>query len=156
MGQDLWEQSGHWTHYRDNMYAFEIENRWFAIKPMNCPGCMLYYKSQTHSYRDLPLRIAEFGHVHRHELSGALSGLFRVRGFHQDDAHLFMKPSDIKAEILGILGLVEEIYATFGLSYRLELSTRPEKSIGSDEDWEIATSGLKGALEEWGQPFTHQ
>ncbi len=154
MGQDLWEQSGHWTHYRDNMYAFEIENRWFAIKPMNCPGCMLYYKSRTHSYRDLPLRIAEFGYVHRHELSGALSGLFRVRGFHQDDAHLFMKPSDIKAEILGILGLVEEIYATFGLSYRLELSTRPGKSIGSDEDWEIATSGLKGALEEWGQPFT--
>lgn len=153
MGADLWQKSGHWSHYRENMYAFEIENRWFAIKPMNCPGCMLYYKSSTHSYRELPLRVAEIGLVHRHEASGALSGLFRVRSFHQDDAHLFMKPSDIKAEILGILGLVEEIYDTFGLSYRLELSTRPEKSIGSDEDWEVATKGLKEALEEWGEPF---
>jgi threonyl-tRNA synthetase len=153
MGQQLWERSGHWFHYRENMYSFEIENRAFAIKPMNCPGCMLYYKSQTHSYKELPLRIAEIGHVHRHEASGALSGLFRVRSFHQDDAHLFMKPTDIKSEILGILKLVEEIYSTFGLSYRLELSTRPEKSIGSDADWEIATEGLKGALIEWGQPF---
>jgi len=153
MGQELWERSGHWHYYRDNMYAFEIEKRAFAIKPMNCPGCMLYYKSQTHSYRELPLRIAEIGHVHRHEASGALSGLFRVRSFHQDDAHLFMRPSDIKAEILGILALVETIYDTFGLSYRLELSTRPEKSIGSDEDWEVATKGLKDALEEWGEPY---
>lgn len=153
MGQELWERSGHWHYYRENMYAFEIEKRAFAIKPMNCPGCMLYYKSQTHSYRELPLRVAEIGHVHRHEASGALSGLFRVRSFHQDDAHLFMKPSDIKAEILGILALVETIYTTFGLSYRLELSTRPEKSIGSDEDWEVATKGLKDALEEWGEPY---
>jgi threonyl-tRNA synthetase len=153
MGYELWERSGHWSHYRENMYAFEIENRWFAIKPMNCPGCMLYYKTTNHSYRELPLRIAEIGLVHRHEASGALSGLFRVRSFHQDDAHLFMKPTDIKAEILGILGLVEEIYDTFGLAYRLELSTRPEKSIGTDADWEIATSGLKDALEEWGEPF---
>lgn len=153
MGQQLWERSGHWHYYRDNMYAFEIENRGFAIKPMNCPGCMLYYKSQTHSYRELPLRLAEIGHVHRHEASGALSGLFRVRSFHQDDAHLFMRPSDIKSEILGILALVEEIYGTFGLSYRLELSTRPEKSIGSDEDWEVATKGLKDALEEWAEPY---
>lgn len=153
MGQELWQRSGHWTHYRDNMYHFEIEERGFAIKPMNCPGCMLYYKSQTHSYRDLPLRVAEIGHVHRHEASGALSGLFRVRSFHQDDAHLFMQPSEIKSEILGILGLVEEIYDTFGLSYRLELSTRPQESIGTDEDWDVATKGLQEALEEWGEPF---
>jgi threonyl-tRNA synthetase len=153
MSQELWQKSGHWSHYRENMYAFEIEEHAFALKPMNCPGCMLFYKSHNHSYRDLPMRVSEFGHVHRHEFSGALSGLFRVRGFHQDDAHLFMKPSDIKAEILGILGLVEEIYSTFGLEYRLELSTRPKESIGSDEDWEVATSGLKGALEEWGEPF---
>ena len=153
MGQELWQRSGHWTHYRENMYSFEIEERGFAIKPMNCPGCMLYYKTETHSYRDLPLRYAEIGHVHRHEASGALSGLFRVRSFHQDDAHLFMQPSDIKSEILGILGLVEEIYDTFGLSYRLELSTRPKDSIGSDDDWEVATKGLQEALEEWGEPF---
>jgi len=153
MGQELWERSGHWQHYRDNMYAFEIEKRAFAIKPMNCPGCMLYYKSHTHSYRELPLRVAEIGHVHRHEASGALNGLFRVRSFHQDDAHLFMKPEDIKGEILSILGLVEEIYETFGLSYKFELSTRPEKSIGTDAEWETATSGLRDALEEWGEPF---
>jgi len=153
MSQQLWETSGHWFHYRENMYAFEIEDRFFAIKPMNCPGCMLYYKSTTHSYRELPLRVAELGHVHRHEASGALSGLFRVRSFHQDDAHLFMKPTEIKQEIIGVLSLVEEIYTTFGLPYRLELSTRPEKSIGTDEDWEIATSGLKDALDQWGQPY---
>jgi threonyl-tRNA synthetase len=153
MGQELWERSGHWSYYRENMYAFEIEDRWFAIKPMNCPGCMLYYKSQTHSYRELPLRIAEMGLVHRHEASGALNGLFRVRSFHQDDAHLIMRPSDIKAEILGILALVEEIYSTFGLAYRLELSTRPEKSMGSDEEWNLATNGLKDAMDEWGEPY---
>lgn len=153
MNQELWERSGHWSHYRENMYSFEIEEHAVALKPMNCPGCMLYYKSQNHSYRDLPMRIAEIGHVHRHEFSGALSGLFRVRGFHQDDAHLFMRPCDIKAEILGILRLIEEIYSTFGLHYRLELSTRPKDSIGSDEDWEVATAGLKDALVEWGQPF---
>jgi threonyl-tRNA synthetase len=135
------------------MYAFQIEDRNFAIKPMNCPGCMLYYKSTTHSYRELPLRVAEIGHVHRHEASGALNGLFRVRSFHQDDAHLFMQPSDIKSEILGILNLVEKIYSTFGLEYRFELSTRPEKSIGSEQEWDMATKGLQNALEEWGDPY---
>lgn len=153
MSQQLWEISGHWEHYRENMYAFGIEDRHFAIKPMNCPGCMLYYKTQNHSYRELPLRIAELGHVHRHEASGALSGLFRVRSFHQDDAHLFMRPCDIKKEILEVLSLVEKTYSTFGLPYRLELSTRPDKSIGTDEDWTIATKGLQGALDEWGQPY---
>ena len=153
LGQALWETSGHWSHYRENMYSFSIEERHYAIKPMNCPGCMLYYKSQTHSYRELPLRVAEIGHVHRHEASGALSGLFRARSFHQDDAHLFMRPSDIKREILSVIGLIDEIYTTFGLPYRLELSTRPEKSIGSDEDWEVATAGLKDALDAWGQPY---
>lgn len=153
MGQQLWEISGHWEHYRENMYSFSIEDRHFAIKPMNCPGCMLYYKTQTHSYRELPLRIAELGHVHRHEASGALSGLFRVRSFHQDDAHVFMKPSDIKVEILKVLALVEKIYSTFGIPYRFELSTRPANSIGTNEDWDIATKGLQGALDEWGQPY---
>lgn len=153
LNQDLWQRSGHWDFYRENMYYFEIEKRHFALKPMNCPGCMLFYKTTTHSYRQLPLRISEFGHVHRHEPSGALNGLFRVRGFHQDDTHIFMRPGDIKNEILGILNLVETIYSTFGLSWRFELSTRPEKSIGSDEDWERATSGLKGALDESGHVY---
>lgn len=153
LSQSLWETSGHWFHYRENMYAFSIEDRHFAIKPMNCPGCMLFYKSQTHSYRELPLRVAEIGHVHRHEASGALNGLFRVRSFHQDDAHVFMRPSDIKEEILSVVGLIDVIYSTFGLPYRLELSTRPEKSIGTDADWEVATSGLKDALDAWGQPY---
>lgn len=153
MGQDLWETSGHWFHYRENMYSFNIEDRHFAIKPMNCPGCMLYYKSHSHSYREFPLRVAEVGHVHRHEASGALSGLFRVRSFHQDDAHVFMRPSDIKSEIMNVIALVDVIYSTFGLPYRLELSTRPEKSIGTDEDWEVATAGLKNALDAWGQPY---
>jgi threonyl-tRNA synthetase len=153
LSQTLWETSGHWLLYRENMYAFSIEERHFAIKPMNCPGCMLYFKSQSHSYRELPLRVAEIGHVHRHEASGALSGLFRVRSFHQDDAHVFMRPSEIKREIMNIVGLIDEIYSTFGLPYRLELSTRPEKSIGSDQDWEIATAGLKDALDDWGQPY---
>ncbi len=153
LSQSLWETSGHWFHYRENMYAFNIEERHFAIKPMNCPGCMLYFKTQSHSYRELPLRVAEIGHVHRHEASGALSGLFRVRSFHQDDAHVFMRPSDIKHEIMNVVGLIDEIYSTFGLPYRLELSTRPEKSIGSDEDWAVATDGLKGALDAWGQPY---
>jgi len=153
LSQSLWETSGHWFHYRENMYAFSIEERHFAIKPMNCPGCMLYFKSQTHSYRELPLRVSEIGHVHRHEASGALNGLFRVRSFHQDDAHVFMRPSDIKQEIMGVVGLIDTIYSTFGLTFRLELSTRPEKSIGSDEDWQVATEGLKNALDEWGQPY---
>jgi threonyl-tRNA synthetase len=153
LSQTLWETSGHWFHYQENMYTFSIENRHYAIKPMNCPGAMLYYKSQTHSYREFPLRIAEIGHVHRQEASGALSGLFRVRSFHQDDAHLFMRPSDIKHEIMSVIGLVDEIYSTFGLPYRLELSTRPEKSMGSDQDWEVAIAGLKDALDAWNQPY---
>lgn len=153
MSQELWEMSGHWKHYRQNMYSFAIEERGFAIKPMSCPGCMLYFKSDTHSYRELPMRVAELGHVHRHEASGALSGLFRVRSFHQDDSHLFMRPCDIKEEILAILKLIEKTYKTFELPYRLELSTRPKDSSGTDEDWKVATEGLKGALDEWGQPY---
>lgn len=154
MIRDLWERSGHWSNYREHMFTSEIEERDFAIKPMNCPGCMLYYLSQSHSYRQLPLRVAEIGHVHRYEPSGSLSGLFRVRSFHQDDAHIFMKPEDIQSEILNVLKLSHEIYTTFGLSYHLELSTKPEKNtIGSDEDWEIATNGLKGALDQSGRAY---
>lgn len=153
LNQSLWETSGHWEFYRENMYSFEIDKHHYALKPMNCPGCMVYYKSVVHSYRDLPKRIAEFGHVYRHELSGSLNGLFRVRSFHQDDTHIFMRPGDIKHEILGVLELVEKIYGTFGLEYRYELSTRPEKSIGTDEDWEVATRGLKDALDQYGHPY---
>lgn len=148
MSRELWQRSGHWDHYKENIYAFDIEERHYALKPMNCPGCMLFYEGETHSYRDLPLRISEFGHVHRHEASGALSGLFRVRSFHQDDTHIFLRPGDIKSEILSVLNLVKIIYSTFGLDYRFELSTRPEKSIGTDEEWEAATTGLKKALDE--------
>lgn len=149
MTRELWETSGHWNHYRDNMYSFQIEERDFALKPMNCPGCMLYYKSQVHSYRELPLRIAEFGLVHRYEPSGAISGLMRVRGFHQDDAHIFMKNTDIQSEILNALNLALEIYSLFGLNCHMELSTRPEEgTIGTDEEWESATNGLKNALDE--------
>lgn len=148
MIRDLWELSGHWANYRQNMFTSQIEDRDFAIKPMNCPGCMLYYKSHTHSYRELPLRVAEIGNVHRFEPSGALSGLFRVRSFHQDDAHIFMKPSDIESEILSVLNFADELYSIFGLEYHLELSTRPEKNtVGTDEEWEIATKGLKAALD---------
>ena len=155
MSRELWERSGHWFHYRENMFTSSVEDRDFAVKPMNCPGCMLFYKSSIHSYRDLPLRVAEIGHVHRFEASGALNGLFRVRSFHQDDAHLFMRPDQIREEILGLLRLADQIYMAFGLPYRLELSTRPEKSktIGSDEEWENATNGLKGALDDWGHSY---
>lgn len=154
MGQELWERSGHWQNYRQNMYTSEIEERTFAIKPMNCPGCMLYYKTDMHSYREFPLRIAEIGHVHRHEASGAISGLMRVRSFHQDDAHIFMEPHQIEEEILNVLHLVDEIYTTFGLEYHLELSTRPEEgTIGTDEQWEHATSSLQRALERSGKEF---
>lgn len=154
MTRELWETSGHWANYRENMFTSQIEDRDFAIKPMNCPGCMLFYKTHTHSYRELPMRVAEIGNVHRFEPSGAISGLFRVRSFHQDDAHIFMKPSDIEGEILKVLNLSNEIYTTFGLEYRLELSTRPEKNtIGSDEDWKVATEGLKGALDKSGRAY---
>lgn len=154
MTRELWEISGHWMNYRENMFTSHVEERDFAIKPMNCPGCMLYYKSHTHSYRELPLRVAEIGHVHRFESSGSLSGLFRVRSFHQDDAHIFMKPEDIQGEITAVLNLAHEIYSTFGLQYRLELSTRPDShTIGTDEEWEIATQGLKGALDANGKDY---
>lgn len=154
MTRELWERSGHWANYRQNMFTSQIEERDFAIKPMNCPGCILFYKGHTHSYRELPLRIAEIGNVHRYEPSGSLSGLFRVRSFHQDDAHIFMKPSDIQQEILNVLNFADKIYSTFGLHYHLELSTKPEKgTIGTDEEWEIATSGLKGALDQTGRVY---
>ena len=154
MVRDLWERSGHWANYRHNMYTTSIEEREFAIKPMNCPGCMLYYKTHVHSYREFPLRIAEIGHVHRHEASGALSGLMRVRSFHQDDAHIFMEPAHISDEILRVLDLTDEIYSAFGLEYHLELSTRPEEdTIGSDEQWEHATAALKDALDRSGKHY---
>ena len=154
MSQSLWETSGHWQHYRENMFTSEIEEKQYAIKPMNCPGCMLYYNSTRHSYRQLPLRVAELGHVHRYEPSGAINGLFRVRSFTQDDAHIFLRMDDIVSEILGVLKLVQELYKTFDLEYYLELSTRPEKSIGSDKEWEESTKGLQDALDAWGHPYT--
>ncbi|MGD9300053.1 MAG: threonine--tRNA ligase, partial [Desulfobacterales bacterium] len=150
----LWERSGHWENYRENMYTSAIDDLEYAIKPMNCPGGMLIYSRQPHSYRDLPLRVAELGLVHRHELSGVLSGLFRVRAFHQDDAHLYMTPNHIEEEIIGILNLSERMYGAFGLGFHLELSTRPEKSIGTDEQWETATSGLASALDTYGHDYT--
>ncbi len=153
LNQNLWERSGHWEFYRENMYYFEIEKKHYAIKPMNCPGCMLFYKSNSHSYRELPMRVSELGHVHRHEPSGSLNGLFRVRSFHQDDSHIFMRPEDIKNEIFGVLELIEKIYGTFGIEWMLELSTRPEESIGTDEDWDVATRGLKDALDQYGKPY---
>ncbi|MFA6525800.1 MAG: threonine--tRNA ligase [Candidatus Buchananbacteria bacterium] len=153
LSQHLWETSGHWTNYRENMYETIIDETKFAIKPMNCPGGFLMYKEDIHSYRELPLRWGEIGLVHRHELSGVLSGLFRVRAFHQDDAHIFMRPDQIKDEILGVLNLVDKMYATFGLTYTLELSTKPEKAIGSDEAWETATAGLTEALNSTGKEY---
>jgi threonyl-tRNA synthetase len=153
LNQGLWEQSGHWANYRENMYTTEVEKATFAVKPMNCPGCMLYYGCKQHSYREFPLRVMEFGQVHRHEFSGALSGLFRVRSFVQDDAHIFMREDQIESEILNVLKLVEILYSTFGLKYSLELSTRPEKSIGTDAMWEVATNGLRKALIASGHEF---
>lgn len=154
MTRELWEISGHWMNYRQNMFTSVVEDRDFAIKPMNCPGCMLFYKTHSHSYRELPMRVAEIGNVHRYEPSGSLSGLFRVRSFHQDDAHIFMKPQDIESEIFNAIKLADIIYKTFDLQYHLELSTRPEKNtIGSDEEWEVATKGLKGALDKMGRPY---
>jgi len=153
LNRNLWERSGHWENYRENMYTSTIDDMEYAIKPMNCPGGMLIYKTKPHSYRDLPLRIAEVGLVHRHELSGVLSGLFRVRSFHQDDAHLYMTADHIEAEILAILNLAERMYGAFGLGFHLELSTRPEKSIGTDEQWATATNGLASALNTYGQKY---
>lgn len=148
LNRQLWETSGHWDHYQENMYTTVIDDTDFAIKPMNCPGGMLIYKSSLHSYRDLPLRMGELGLVHRHEKSGALHGLMRVRCFTQDDAHIFMTPEQITDEIKGVVRLIDEVYRIFGFQYHVELSTQPENSIGSKEDWELATNGLKKALEE--------
>ncbi|MCF8068014.1 MAG: threonine--tRNA ligase [Desulfobacterales bacterium] len=153
LNRALWEKSGHWENYRENMYTTIIDETEYAIKPMNCPGGMLLFGARPHSYKELPLRAGEIGLVHRHELSGVLSGLFRVRAFHQDDAHLFMTPEQIEDEILGVLQLVEKVYGTFGLEFHLELSTRPEKSIGTDEQWDVATSGLESALIKYGRQF---
>ncbi len=153
MNRKLWETSGHWDHYKENMYFTKIDDEDYAVKPMNCPGGMLVYKTHAHSYRDLPLRLGELGLVHRHELSGALHGLFRVRNFTQDDAHLFITPSMIEEEIQHTIDLFDEVYSTFGLSYKAELSTRPEDSMGSDEIWEKATAALQNALEHRGLEY---
>ena len=154
MSRTLWETSGHWDHYKDNMYSTTIDDETFCVKPMNCPGSVLVYRSQPHSYRDLPLRLAEPGIVHRHELRGALHGLFRVRCFTQDDAHIYIRREQIRDEIVGVVHLINEVYTKFGFKYFIELSTRPENSMGSDEDWEAATDGLKNALESLGLPYT--
>ena len=153
MNRRLWETSGHWDHYKDNMYATKIDGEDYCIKPMNCPGGVMVYRSQPHSYRELPLRVGELGIVHRHELKGALHGLFRVRCFTQDDAHIFMRPDQIQSEIMGVVHLINEVYEKFGFDYFVELSTRPENSMGSDEDWEAATQGLRGALEALNMPY---
>ncbi len=153
LNRSLWERSGHWENYRENMYTSVIDDTDVAIKPMNCPGGMLVYTSRHHSYRDLPIRQAEVGLVHRHELSGVLNGLFRVRAFHQDDAHIFMTPEQIQSEILSLLSLEDRMYSTFGLGYHLELSTRPDKSIGTDEQWKMATDGLRSALDAYGRDY---
>ncbi len=153
MNRQLWETSGHWDHYKDNMYSTEIDGEIFCVKPMNCPGGVLVYKNQPHSYRELPMRVGELGLVHRHELKGALHGLFRVRCFTQDDAHVFMRREQITDEIVSVVDLINEVYSKFGFKYTVELSTRPENSMGSDEDWEAATEGLKAALEKLGLPY---
>ena len=153
LNHHLWETSGHWYHYRDNMYTLTIDEEDFAVKPMNCPGSMLVYKTEMRSYKDFPLRVGEVGRVHRHELSGALHGLMRVRAFTQDDAHIYMLPEQIKDEIKNVAHLVDEVYTQFGFKYHVELSTRPENSMGSDEEWEYAEAALKAALEEAGMKY---
>ena len=153
LNRSLWETSGHWDHYKDNMYTTVIDDEDYAIKPMNCPGGVLVYASEPRSYRDLPMRVGELGLVHRHEKSGQLHGLMRVRCFTQDDAHIFMTQEQIKDEIKGVVGLIDQVYSLFGFKYHVELSTRPENSMGSDEDWEAATDGLRSALDELGLPY---
>ena len=153
LSRKLWENSGHWDHYKDNMYTTVIDEEDYAVKPMNCPGGMLVYKNQPHSYRDLPLKVGELGLVHRHEKSGQLHGLMRVRCFTQDDAHIFMRDDQIEDQIKGITKLINEVYTQFGFEYFVELSTRPEDSMGSDEDWEMATNGLRKALEDMGLDY---
>ncbi len=153
MSRQLWETSGHWDHYKDNMYSTVIDEEPFCIKPMNCPGGVMVYQNKPHSYKELPLRVGELGIVHRHELKGALHGLFRVRCFTQDDAHIFMTPEQIPSEIAGVVHLIDQVYSKFGFSYFVELSTRPEDSMGSDEDWEKATNGLIEALDSLGMEY---
>ena len=153
LNQELWHRSGHWDHYKDNMYTTVIDGEDYAIKPMNCPGGMLVYKNEPHSYRDLPLRMAELGLVHRHEMSGALHGLFRVRCFTQDDAHIFMTPGQMKDEIKNVVKLFDEIYSTFGLTYQIELSTMPEDHMGDEKDWKFAEDTLQAAITEMGKDF---
>ncbi len=153
LNQDLWLRSGHWAHYKDNMYACEIDNGTFCLKPMNCPGSMLFYKNSMHSYREFPMRVAERGLVHRHELSGALHGLMRVRAFTQDDAHIFMMPSQIKDEIKGVMRLIDEVYSLFGFDYFIELSTMPEDHMGDEAVWNSATTALRESLEEVGRSY---
>ena len=153
LNRSLWETSGHWDHYKNNMYTTVIDDQDYAIKPMNCPGGVLVYASESRSYRDLPLRMGELGLVHRHEKSGTLHGLMRVRCFTQDDAHIFMTPEQIRDEIKGVVALIDEVYSLFGFPYHVELSTRPEDSMGSDEDWEMATSALQGALDDLGLDY---
>lgn len=153
LSRHLWENSGHWDHYKDNMYTTVIDDEDFAVKPMNCPGGMLVYKVEPRSYKDLPMRVGELGLVHRHEKSGQLHGLMRVRCFTQDDAHIFMTEDQIRDEIKGVARLIDEVYSKFGFKYHVELSTRPEDSMGSDEDWEMATEGLRGALDELGLDY---
>lgn len=154
MNRHLWETSGHWDHYKDNMYSTIIDDEVYCVKPMNCPGGVMVYRSKPHSYRELPMRVGELGLVHRHELKGALHGLFRVRCFTQDDAHIFMTREQITDEIIGVVHLINEVYTKFGFKYSVELSTRPENSMGSDEDWEAATQGLITALDKLGLPYT--
>ena len=153
LNEALWHQSGHWDHYKENMYFTKIDDGDYAIKPMNCPGSMLVYKNSLHSYKELPIRLAELGLVHRHEKSGALHGLMRVRNFTQDDAHIFMTKDQITDEILSVIKLIDSFYKVFGFEYNVELSTRPEDSMGSDEDWEAATNGLKNALDAAGLKY---
>lgn len=153
LSEDLWHTSGHWDHYKDNMYFTKIDGKDFAIKPMNCPGALLSYKRKMYSYRDFPLRICELGQVHRHELSGALHGLMRVRTFTQDDAHLFMMPEQIKDEIIGVFHFIDFVYNLFGFKYHIELSTRPKDSLGSDEDWDLAEKALQEAMDSAKVPY---
>ena len=153
LNRELWERSGHWDHYKDNMYFTKIDDADYAIKPMNCPGSILVYKNSLHSYRELPIRMGELGLVHRHEKSGALHGLMRVRCFTQDDAHIFMLESQIKEEIKGVIRLIDDVYSLFGFDYHLQLSTKPEKAMGSDEIWETATTALREAMDEEGLSY---
>ena len=153
LNQALWLRSGHWDHYKDNMYTTTIDDEIFCVKPMNCPGGMLVYKTEPRSYRDLPIRMGELGLVHRHEKSGTLHGLFRVRCFTQDDAHIFMRPDQVEQEIEGVVRLIDEVYSKFGFKYHVELSTRPEDSMGTDEEWEMATNALINALNTMGLDY---